>query len=141
MFRPALRGLPQAAAPLTWLRYHPRWMAWPRALDGVPIEYVFHTSRWRPPRDPVAHATDALCQHIDGDASFGDVDVIYAHWLWPGGAVALGLGAHLNRPVAAIARGSEMHAWQQQHPACRAHVARVIRDADAVLANCHALRA
>jgi glycosyltransferase involved in cell wall biosynthesis len=65
---------------------------------------------------------------------------VYAHWLWPGGAAALALRERLRLPVVAIARGSEMHDWHSVRPHCRSYVERVLREADAALANCEDLR-
>jgi glycosyltransferase involved in cell wall biosynthesis len=66
--------------------------------------------------------------------------VIYAHWLWPGGAAALHLRSRFEWPVVAIARGSEMHHWQSVNRHCRPYVERVLHESNQVLANCAGLR-
>ena len=139
LFRGAVRGLPACVAGASRLRYHPRWMTWPDVLDGVPVDLVFHPRSLRP-GDLVPAAVEALSRRLDqrGDAS--DVDVILGHWLWPGGSVALRLGERLRRPVAALARGSELHAWLDRHTHCRRHVVDVLERADLLLANCDGLR-
>jgi glycosyltransferase involved in cell wall biosynthesis len=78
-------------------------------------------------------------RYVERRRDFRPPDILYAHWLWPGGAVAMALRDRFGWPVAAIARGSEMHRWQQIHPHCSEYVREVIRGADAVLANCRAL--
>lgn len=139
MFRPALRGLPRQLSSLTRLRYHPRWLWWPRSLDGVRVEYVFYKSSLRKGGDLVPRAAAAISSHLRMHPELADVDVVYAHWLWQGGAVALAIRDQLSVPVVAIARGSDVHGWLHSQPHCRGHVARVLRDADVVLANCRAL--
>jgi len=139
-YHPAIPGLPSALTALSWGRYHPRWMRRSREQDGVRVEHVFFPQR-RPDRgDVVPDIVDATTGVIERVPEFQDTDVIYAHWLWTGGAVALRLRDRFGWPVAAIARGSETHRWQTVHPHCRAHVERVIQGADLLLANCEHLR-
>jgi glycosyltransferase involved in cell wall biosynthesis len=140
VFRPAVRGLPEPLTAATWLRYHPRWVGWPKVLDGVPVSVVFHRSDWRRGADLVAHAVDALTRHVAARLPAADFDVVFAHWLWPGGAVAMRLAARLGCAAAAIARGSEMHGWLEARPHCRRHVAEVLERVPLLLANCDGLR-
>ena len=139
MFRPAVRGLPRRLKGLTRLRHGLRWQEWPRTIDGVRVDYVFHHSPLRRGGDVVPRAAEAISEHLRANPELTDVDVVYAHWLWPGGAVALALREQLKAPVVAIARGSDVHGWLQAHPHSRRHVEHVLRDADLVLANCRAL--
>ena len=139
MFRPALRGLPPMLKGVTWLRHGLRWLTWPRAIDGVRVDYVFYHSPLRRGGDLVPRAVEGIREHLHANPELADVDVVYAHWLWPGGAVALALREQLHVPIVAIARGSDVHGWLQAHPHCRGYVERVLRDADIVLANCEAL--
>lgn len=137
--RPAVPGLPRPLVGLSWLRYHPRWATWPSQLDGVPIDHVFYPQRRRGRGDVVPAMADALIRFIEERREYHDTDVVYAHWLWPGGAGALALRERFGWPVAAIARGSEMNVWQHVHPFCRGYVRRVLAEADLPMANCRAL--
>lgn len=137
--RPAVPGLPRSLSRLSWLRYHPRWVNWPSELDEVPVEHVFYPQRRRRRGDVVPAIADALIRFIDARPEYRETDVVYAHWLWTGGAAALALRERFGWPVAAIARGSEMNVWQNVHPFCRPYVRRVLLEADLPLANCHAL--
>lgn len=139
-FRPAPPGVPPLFAEFAGWRYGLQWLGRDRALDGVPVEHVFYPQPWKRGADLIPIIGNVLARHIEADPSFVETDVIYAHWLWRGGAAALELRERFGWPVAAIARGSDMHWWQEVHPHCRPHVKRVIRQADLVLANCHGLR-
>ena len=140
MFRPAVRGLPHRLKALSWLRYHPRWTWWPPTLEGIRVDVVFYPTPLRRGSDLVPAAAQAVGRHLQSHPELRRVDVVYAHWLWQGGAVALAVRDQLSAPVVAIARGSDVDAWLSVHPHCRPHVERVLRHADLVLANCHALR-
>ena len=139
-FHPAVPRLPHQFVTASWLRYHPRWITWPGLQDGVQVDHVFYAQPVRGRSDAIIDATEAVSRHIDRTGTYHDTDLVYAHWLWKGGAVALELRARYGWPTAAIARGSEMHRWQSDHPHCRPYVDRVLCDADLVLANCNALR-
>jgi glycosyltransferase involved in cell wall biosynthesis len=143
MFRPAPRGLPRLLQRLAWLRHGLRWLRWPRMLDGVRVDYVFYHSPLRRGSDLVPRAATAIGEHLRAHPELADVDVMYAHWLWPGGAVALALRERLPAlqqvPVVAIARGSDVHGWLDAHPHCRGHAEHVLQSADLVLSNCRAL--
>lgn len=132
----ALPLLPPFAVNLSWCRYPPRWLTWKRPGDGM-VTHRFHPRRLG--SDRVPDIVDSLSRLIDRDAEFRDIEVIYAHWLWTGGAVGLALRARFGWPLAAIARGGEMYRWQTIHPNCREHVERVIAGADLLLANCRSL--
>ena len=137
--RPAVPGVPAPLAGLSWLRYHPRWTTWPSTLDGVPVDYLFYPQRRRRRGDVVPAIAEALTRFLSTRAAYRDTDVVYAHWLWTGGAAALALRERFGWPVAAIARGSEMNVWQSVHPFCRSYVRRVLLEADLPLANCEYL--
>ena len=137
--RPAVPGLPRRLAGLSWLRYHPRWLTWPSTLDGVPVEYLFYPQRRRRRGDVVPAIVDTLTRFIERSPEYRDTEVVYAHWLWTGGAAALGLRERFGWPVAAIARGSEMNVWQKVHPFCRPYVERVLGEVDLPLGNCQFL--
>jgi glycosyltransferase involved in cell wall biosynthesis len=112
------------------------------ALDeerGFRIHTVFVARTFSRVGDVIPKAAVAVARYLERDPR-SRTDIIYAHWLWPAGAVALDLRRRFGWPVAAIARGSEMHYWQRVNPHCRPYVARVIREADVVLANCGGLR-
>jgi teichuronic acid biosynthesis glycosyltransferase TuaC len=134
--RPAPPRLVRRLLSRSWLRHDLRRPFWPRRPDGIPVATVFYPRRWTPGEDVVPAMAEALAVAVRP----GDFDVVYAHWLWPGGAAALALGRTLGLPVAAIARGSEMHDWHAVHPTSRAYVERVLAEADLLLANCAALR-
>lgn len=132
----ALPLLPGFAVNLSWLRYSPRWVAW-RQADSGPVRHHFHV---RPSiSDRVPAIVDSLSRLIEREPGFRDVDLVYAHWLWTGGAAGLALRERFGWPLAAIARGGELYRWQRIHPHCREHVERVIADADLLLANCRSL--
>ena len=137
--RPAVPGLPRPLSGLSWLRYHPRWVTWPSVLDGVPVDYLFYPQRRRRRGDVVPAMVETLTRFIESRPDYLDTEVVYAHWLWTGGAAALGLRQRFGWPVAAIARGSEMNVWQGVHPFCRHYVERVLNEVDLPLANCQFL--
>ena len=138
--RPAPPRFPRWLLSRSWLRYYARRPGWPRRPDGIPVATVFYPRRWTPGEDVVPAMGEALVRAAGRDPRLQGSDVAYAQWLWPGGAAALALRAACGIPVAAIARGSEMHDWHAAHPESRAHVRRVLREADLLLANCAALR-
>lgn len=139
-YRPAPPPFPQWLRRRSWLRYYTRRLTWQEDVGGIPTRQIFYDRRWEPGEDVVPAAARALCRFVDADPLFGDADVIYANWLWTGGAVALRLGSHLARPVVAIARGGDMHVWYTAHPSCRPYVQQVLEQADTVLTNCRYLR-
>ena len=139
-YHPAVPGLPRALAPLSWGRYHPRWMLRGPEQDSVRVEHIFFPQRRFHRGDVVPDIAEVAIRFIESMPEFQDTDIVYAHWLWTGGAVALRLRDRFGWPVAAIARGSETHRWQSVHPYCRAHVERVVDGADLLLANCEHLR-
>lgn len=140
-YHPAIPGLPRAFSRVSWARYHPRWMWRRREQDGIRVEHIFFPQRAVERGDVVPDIADAATRFIERTPEYQGVDVVYAHWLWTGGAAALRLRDRFGWPVAAIARGSETHRWQSLHPYCRGHVERVIEGADLLLANCEHLRA
>ena len=137
---PALFALPPSLVRLSWLRYHPRWLTWSGTMDGVEVRHLFYPRRQRRGADVIPEARAALVHYVESHPEFADTDVVYAHWMWPGGAAALGLRERFGWPVAAIARGSDMHGWHGVHPYCREHVVRVLDEVDLPLANCEGLR-
>jgi glycosyltransferase involved in cell wall biosynthesis len=137
--RPAVPGLPAPLTGLSWLRYHPRWATWPATVDDVPVDYLFYPQDRRRRGDVVPAIADTLARFVSTHPTYHDTDVVYAHWLWTGGAAALALRQRFGWPVAAIARGSEMNVWQSVHPFCRSYVRRVLLEADLPLANCEYL--
>jgi teichuronic acid biosynthesis glycosyltransferase TuaC len=139
-YHPAVRGLPRTLTACSWLRYHPRWMTWPKEHDGIHIAHTFYPRRFEPGEDVIPAIGQSLIRFIETHVAYQQTDVVYAHWLWTGGAAALRLREHFGWPVAAIARGSEMHYWQHLFPLCRAYVERVLNEADLMLANCNGLR-
>ncbi|HEY7566496.1 MAG TPA: glycosyltransferase, partial [Gemmatimonadaceae bacterium] len=139
MYTPAVRYLPPSMTALSHLRYHPRWMIWPKAPGGVSSAHVFYPRRHKG-EDVIPAVSETLRRFLDAHSEFRDNDVVYAHWLWTGGAAALRLRDQFGWPVAAIARGSEMHDWHDMHRHCRPHVERVLSQADMILANCDGLR-
>lgn len=138
--RPAPPRFPRWLVSRSWLRYYARRPAWPRRPDGIPVTTVFYPRRWTTGEDVVPAMGEALVRAVGRDPRLRDNAVVYGQWLWPGGAAALTLRAAFGMPVAAIARGSEMHDWHAAHPECRPHVARMLGEADLLLANCEALR-
>ncbi len=139
-YRPAPPRFPVWLLRRTWLRYYLRRLRWRSQLDGIPVHRVFYERRWIPEEDEVPAIGSALIEYVRSRRPRIEVDVVYAQWLWPGGAAALALREGLGLPVVAIARGSEMHDWMMVRPYCRQHVERVLREADGILANCEALK-
>ena len=90
--------------------------------------------------DVIPSIAESLIRFIKTHPEHREVNVVYAHWLWTGGAAGLMLRDYFGWPVVAIARGSEMHYWQTIHPHCLPYVKRVIYEADTVVANCEGLR-
>jgi glycosyltransferase involved in cell wall biosynthesis len=138
--QPAVFALPPSLVRLSWLRYHPRWLTWSATMDGVEVRHLFYPRHRRRGADVIPAARAALVHYVESHPEFADTDVVYAHWMWPGGAAALGLRERFGWPVAAIARGSDMHGWHGVHPYCREHVVRVLDAVDLPLANCEGLR-
>src|SRR5262249_34326785 len=101
---------------------------------------VFVGRPFRRDGDVIPKVGEAVARYLERHSTLLRTNIIYAHWLWPGGAAALELRRRFGWPVAAIARGSEMHHWQTLNSHCRPYVARVARDADRVLTNCVGFR-
>lgn len=139
-FRPAPPAFPRWLARRSWLRYFWSARRWPWELDGVPSSVVFYERAWREGEDVVPAIGRALVRHVESHPELLETDVVYAHWYWTGGAAALALRERFGWPVAAIARGSEMHDWQATNRHCRPYVERVLREANLLLANCEDLR-
>lgn len=140
VFRPAPPPFPRWLVRRSWLGYRLRRLRGVPPSDGIPVTEVFYPRSWAPGEDVVPAAGEALRQHVATHPEVQEMDAVYAHWLWPAGAAALGLGQAFGWPVAAIARGSEMHDWHRSQPHCRPWVERVLREAPRPLANCQALR-
>lgn len=138
VYRPAPPRFPRWLVRRSWLRYYWNRIGWPRELDGVRVEQVFYDRRWEEGEDVVPAIGASLIRFIESHRI--EADIVYAHWLWTGGAAALHLRERFGWPVAAIARGSEMHQWQMINDHCLRYVERVIKEADCVLANCEYLR-
>ena len=136
----AFRYCPPIVPASLWRLRYVRHLETADSGAGFPVHDVFVSRQLDRRGDVVPRIANALTDHIVRTPALRNMDVIYAHWLWPAGAAALHLRRRFGRPVAAIARGSEMHHWQAMHPCCRPYVERVVREADCVLANCVALR-
>ena len=139
-FRPAPPAFPRWLVRRSWLWYFWQAQQWPQVRDGVESNVVFYERSWHEGEDVVPAIGRALVGHIEARPELCETDIVYAHWYWTGGAAALALREQFGWPVAAIARGSEMHDWQVTNQHCRRYVERVIREADLVLANCEDLR-
>ncbi len=139
-YRPAPPTFPLWLRRRSWLRYYWRRWRWQSLRDGISTTEVFYQRDWSEGADEVPAIGEALISYIESHAELRDSEILYAHFLWTGGAVALQLRERFGWPVVAIARGSEMHNWQTRNPHCRHYVERVIKEADQVLANCEDLR-
>ncbi|HEY7547675.1 MAG TPA: glycosyltransferase [Blastocatellia bacterium] len=140
VYRPAPPPFPLWLRRRSWLRYYWGKLGWPRSLDGVRTDTVFYKRLWVKDEDVVPEIGEALVRHIEAHRELSDTDVVYAHFLWTAGAAALRVREKFGWPVAAIARGSEMHEWQELYPSCRPHVENTLRQADQILANCADLK-
>ncbi|MGH9928221.1 MAG: asparagine synthase (glutamine-hydrolyzing) [Pyrinomonadaceae bacterium] len=139
-YRPSPPPFPMWLRRRSWVKYYWRHLGWPGSLAEIPVAEVFYQRRWIDDEDVVPAIGDALADYVEQHREYHDADVVYAHWLWTGGAAALRLRERFGWPVVAIARGSEMHEWQARHPLCREYVKRVVAEADSVLTNCEDLR-
>jgi glycosyltransferase involved in cell wall biosynthesis len=139
-YLPAAPPFPRWLASRSWVRHRWKHWGWRREVDGVPADLVYYPRAWTKDEDTVPAIGAALVRHVENHPELHRTDVVYTHFLWTAGAAALSLRERFGWPVAAIARGSEMHDWQRFQKHCRPHVARVIREADCVLANCQDLR-
>ena len=139
-FRPAPPPFPKWLLRRSWINYFLKARSWPRELDGVPVDVVFYERTWSKSEDVVPAIGRALVEHVAARPDLQRTDAVYAHWYWTSGASALALRERFGWPVAAIARGSEMHDWHEVNAHCRPYVERVIREADVLLANCEHLR-
>jgi len=139
-FRPGPPGAPDWLARWSWLRNPWRWLSRPRESAGVSIAHTFYAQGRRRRDDVIPSVAEALIRFIKRHPEYRECNVIYAHWLWTGGAAALMLRDYFGWPVVAMARGSEMHYWQAIHRHCLPYVKRVIIEADVAAANCEGLR-
>ena len=139
-YRPAPPPFPLWLPRRSWIQYYWRRLGRPNSPASIPAAEVFYQRRWIYGEDVVPAIGEALADYVELHREYRDIDVVYAHWLWTGGAAALALRDRFGWPVVAIARGSEMHEWQDRHPLCREYVSRVVTQADAVLTNCEDLR-
>jgi glycosyltransferase involved in cell wall biosynthesis len=137
VYRPGPPAFPRWLWRRSWLRYYRRRLRHRAPTNGVPVDEVFY--RRQHDEDVVAAIAASLRTYAERQPR-PRPDVIYAQFLWTAGSAALTLRARLGCPVVAIARGSEMHEWQELRPGCREHVEHVLRTADLVLANCDDLR-
>lgn len=138
VYRPAPPAFPRWMLRRSWLKYYWKRIGWPRELDGVRADHLLYNRCWTDEEDVVPEIAESLIRFVESERI--EADVIYAHWLWTGGAAALRLRERFGWPVVAIARGSEMHNWHGFHQHCRSYVADVLRQADRVLTNCEDLR-
>ncbi len=128
-------------APRRWFR-RTYWWYRRRSRDWhddprVPVQRVMFRRSGRPDEDVVPAMVEAV---LDAIAISGRaVDIVYAHWLWPGGSVGLEVARRLGVPLAAIARGGDLHAWLDK-PHVRRRAVEVIDGADLLLANSNYLR-
>ena len=136
----AFRYCPPGVPPSLWRVRYPSRLAARDEERGFRIHTVFVGRPFRRDGDVIPRVGEAVARYLERDQALSRTNIIYAHWLWPAGAAALELRRRFGWPVAAIARGSEMHHWQTVNPHCRPYVARVVRDADVVLTNCGGLR-
>ena len=139
-YQPAPAPFPRWLVRRTWVKHYWKKMFWPRTLDGVAVETVYYKRDWRREQDVVPEIAASLVRHVETHLACQATDIVYAHFLWPAGAAALTLRERFGWPVTGIARGSEMHEWQDLKPHCREHVAHFLDAADGVLANCQDLR-
>ena len=139
-YRPGPPGFPDWVARFSWLRHPRRWVFRPHESNGVSIAHAFYSQQRMRGDDIIPSIAEALIRFIKTHPEHREVNVVYAHWLWTGGAAGLMLRDYFGWPVVAIARGSEMHYWQTIHPHCLPYVKRVIYEADTVVANCEGLR-
>ncbi|MHC4821761.1 MAG: glycosyltransferase family 4 protein [Planctomycetota bacterium] len=121
----------------SWWRRQWKRRAQPPVMDGIDVEEVPYRRTWEDDEDVVPAMASSLVQFVE---QVGRPTVVYAHWLWPMGASALLARESTGLPVAAIARGSELHDWQWRWPHCRTWVERVLDEVDLPLANCAFLR-
>ncbi len=128
-------------APRRWFRrtywwYRRRCRAW-RDDPRLPVEHVLFRRSGQPDEDVVPTMVEAVFGAVARTGRA--VDIVYSHWLWPGGAVGLEVSRQLGVPLAAIARGGDLHAWLDR-PHVRRRVVEVIDGADLLLANSNYLR-
>ena len=135
-FRYCPRGVPASL----WRVRYSRQLEGTDSTAGFRVHDVFVSRSLNRTADVVPEIVSALTNYIVREPELLKTDVVYAHWLWPAGAAALELRRRLGWPVAAIARGSEMHKWQRLNPYCRHYVQTVIHDADRLLTNCSRFR-
>jgi glycosyltransferase involved in cell wall biosynthesis len=136
----AFRYCPPGVPPFVWRVRYASGLAARDEERGFRIHTVFVGRTFHRAGDVIPKVGEAVARYLERHSTVSGTNIIYAHWLWPGGAAALELRRRFGWPVAAIARGSEMHHWQTVNPHCRPYVARVVRDADTVLTNCIGLR-
>ena len=138
-YLPAPPPFPRWLKSRSWVLHHWKHLLRPDEVEGVPVDRVYYQRQWTKDEDVVPLIGAALVRHVEEHPELQQTDAVYAHFLWTGGAAALSLRERFGWPVAAIARGSEMHDWHRYHPHCRDQVTRFIREADCALANCEDL--
>jgi teichuronic acid biosynthesis glycosyltransferase TuaC len=106
-------------------------------LDGIAVEYVRYVS---PPRER-GYATwhrwvrGALERALDRSGPF---DLVHAHYAHLAGAAARPWARRHRIPLAVSVHGGDVLAPTLAHPAARATVGSVLRDADVVMCNSYA---
>ena len=80
-------------------------------------------------------AARSIIKKVKNSRELQNADWLYAHFLTDNGYIAAKVKDALKVKLAAIARGDDIHAWPEAHPALRPNLAFVFEKADLLLAN------
>jgi glycosyltransferase involved in cell wall biosynthesis len=137
------------APPAALRLLHPAWRAARRRARDVHAELdgltVHHPAAVTPrpsrffPGDYWERVGRAVRAYVVRSRTLATADVMYAHFLCHEGFAGLVASRSLGMPLAAIARGDDVHAWPERWPDRRPKLAAVLAGADAVLACSAAL--
>ncbi|MCK6478927.1 MAG: glycosyltransferase [Planctomycetes bacterium] len=138
VLRPAPPAFPGRLLRRSWWVYQYKILFGPPPEGGIPVRVVPFEGTVAPGEDPVPAMGRALARATGGGPG---PRVVYAQWLWTAGAAAILAREETGVPVAAMARGGELNPseWPSTRPDCLPWCARVLREADAPLANCRHL--
>lgn len=128
----------------SWFRLEP-WHGyskiWPyEVMEGIP---VYHPKYPLVPKVSMPFhayllfaASLSLVRKIQKTFPF---DLVDGHYIYPDGLAAVLLGKFFRKPVVLSARGSDINQFSR-FPLIRAHIRRALREADALISVCEALR-
>jgi teichuronic acid biosynthesis glycosyltransferase TuaC len=133
-----------ASPPAPWHHLHPGWEEGHRqrwdvlsSWEGIPIHppVIRHPKPSRFfPGDFWERVGRGVARYVGKRPELRSADLLYAHFLCHEGYAGWIVKQHLGLPLAAIARGDDIHAWPERWPDRAAKLATVLAGADALFA-------